>query len=406
MTRTDRGDLILPEYGSLSGVELTATQADAIASSTARIEVRPTTRVGRYDLHAGHTVGVLVLPELQVVIRPKLPVRRLLHLLGYFEGFVDWESVAELDRDVGLLEAMQEQYSRLLGSALFLGLVREYRTQVLDHHGLRGRADLLHVSTRRFGVFPPVRCEVDEFTEDTVPNRLMLAAATALARATTGYSEPKARLEALASRMSGVALERFAGTGVPEPILDRRHWHCVDAIRMAQLVLRSMSVELREGRTASVAFLVDMNAVYEDFVALSLRESLGVSSQQWKRHPGGVYLDTERKVRLVPDVLWTGPRGESPIVLDVKYKVASGPMRADIYQIATYATAMGARDAVLVYASNTTDTFHVVRSGVRIHQVAFDPDGEPEELMERASALAVWLRGLRTRRAGPPVVRA
>lgn len=375
----------LREHRITEGVALTAEEATELARSPALVEVRPTRTAGRYDLRASSVVGTLVLPTRVVVIRPKVPVGRLLWLLELVGRVPPLGPRAMFDEDADLLTCMQAQYAHLLGQALGLGPVRDYVAVTDDVQALRGAPDLLHVAARRFGLFPPIRCSFDEFSADTEVNRLLLAGARLLSR--WRRTEHAQRLESLAARLEGVREVRYDPERVPEPRMDRRHEHVVPALRMAQMILRRASFEFRDGRVRALSFLVDMNRVYEDVVIEGLRRVLALGRAELVAHPAGLYLDIGHRFQLEPDGLWRAWDGAPLVVLDAKYKVDARALREDLYQMVAYTSALGIEKAVLVYADVPPDE-HELTHGPRVLVVRLPLDGTPEELEARFVAAA------------------
>ncbi len=363
--------ITLSEHTWSLGVALSPEEASTLARSPAGVEVRPSTRPGYFDLRASSIVGTLVLESRPVVIRPKVPVERLLWMLDVVGHVWDLGPEAPFDEDTDLLSSMQARYAQLLGRALSLGPVREYVATEDDLQTLRGTPDLLNIATRRFGLFPPVRCSFDEFSVDTEVNRLLLAAALVLAR--WRRTDDARRLEYLASRLEGVREVRYRADRVPEPRVDRRHAHVVPALRMAQLVLRRASFEFREGRIMAMSFLIDMNRLYEEFVIEGLRRVLGLTTKELVAHPTGLFLDAGRRFRLLPDGLWRGRDGRPLVVLDAKYKRGEAAVREDVYQMVAYAAALQLDRAVLLYADVPPDDHQLVHGPrVLIERVALD----------------------------------
>ncbi len=395
MSTTPDRVVVLTEHSTLGQVELTPEQAEAVGCSTGGLSVAPTARVGHYDIRSSHLVGTVTVPGLRLVIKPKLSISCLLHLLTYSRSGPSFGELGRFGEDKDLLEAMGEQFSRLLRRALSRGLVQEYRLQEEDLISLRGRPDVVHLLTRRYGVVPPLRCQYDEYSADTLSNRLMLAACEALSRSGL-RGRVAADLRLFEGLFEGVERVRYSSTAVPHPKLDRRHAHAVPAIRLAEAILRHLSIYLRDGGREAVAFTIDMNALYEDFVVEGLRQVMGLRESQWIHHPRGIYLDTDLRLRLSPDALWRD--GRRPIlVLDAKYKSTDKPIPADVYQMVAYCNAIGVDEAVLVYASTVPDRHVLVRSGVRIHRFPLDPDGTPAQIEARLKHLADTLSEVRRR---------
>ena len=96
--------LVLGEYETLDEAELPLDEAElpleeAVAlATTGAVEVLRTASPGRWTLRAGKYVGVVRVGETEVQIRPKVPVARLLYLLGY-GGVVRSQFRSWLDED-------------------------------------------------------------------------------------------------------------------------------------------------------------------------------------------------------------------------------------------------------------------------------------------------------------------
>ena len=395
-------ELDLAEWSTALDVALDRDEIQALRRSGAGLEVLATGRPGRFDIEASSTVGTVVGPNLRAVIRPKLPIRRVLYLMTHLADLpVFRESVALDEENDDLLEIMLELYTLALNRALTRGLVREYREREESCTTLRGRLDLVALGARRFGVFPPLDCRFSEFTADTAANRRLFAAARLLLRAgVSGGRAGRARslravskLHALTSRFEEVEAVRYPPGRLPGLKLDRRLDAFRQALSLAETVLRHGSIELRHGQVATLGFLVDMNQVYEHFVVEALRAALGLSRQTWVHHPRGLKLDERGAFGLSPDALWRRPDKTSRLVLDVKYKQTSVGESADTYQMLAYCTALGIRDGVLVYATATSPTVHTISAaGARIHVVSLDPGGSREELGTEVQRVATYLR--------------
>jgi 5-methylcytosine-specific restriction enzyme subunit McrC len=83
--------------------------------------------------------------------------------------------------------------------------------------------------------------------------------------------------------------------------LNERYRH---ALSLAKLILHSSVLEFHPGTLRASGFLVDMNDVFECFVATALREALGIPAWAWRRRGEGtgVMLDVDGIVGLEPDI--------------------------------------------------------------------------------------------------------
>ena len=64
--------------------------------------------------------------------------------------------------------------------------------------------------------------------------------------------------------------------------------------------------ELRRGEVRATGFLMDMNAVFQEFLTQALREELGASTRTLRsdRELTRLTLDHGRSVTLEPDLTW------------------------------------------------------------------------------------------------------
>lgn len=382
--------LTVREYGRLQAVPLSPEEVHALATSPARLSVTATSSPGVFDIEARQVVGTVVCPTLRVIIEPKVPVTNFLFLLGFLGRAPRFTGRLELGRTPDLLSAMQAVYARALDDALRYGLVRGYRDCRDELVVPRGRIDALGLVARRFGVIPPISCDYQEFTADIEVNRRLLAAALALLRMGSTDTATWNRLEGLAGRLEGVTRVNYHPADVGTLPEDRRLERYGAAPVLADAILRHRSIELHHGDLDSAGFLVNMDQVYEAFVAESLRRALGEPPSRWQRQPGGLHLDRERRVKLEPDVLW-GSLNRPRLVIDVKYKRITSPPNPDVYQMAAYCSALGLSRGVLVYAEAEPEAIHLP-GGVEVQVLSYSPDGAPDELLDRAARLAGQLR--------------
>lgn len=79
------------------------------------------------------------------------------------------------------------------------------------------------------------------------------------------------------------------------------------------------------------------------------------------------------------DIVMHDSSGRAVAVIDTKYKPPGYPEAADIHQMVSYATMMGAKQAFLVYPSHGPEPFHMSVKGIQIRSLVFDVGTNPEE---------------------------
>jgi len=380
----------LDELGPWVEVRLTHRQGAALAASGV-VEAGPAPYdPDRWLVRAAGKVGVAEVAGIEVWIRPKVRIERLLFLLGYALDPRGWRdepvSLASVDE---LVPALAQALWRQTEQAVQQGLVQGYRVREDAAPVLRGRLREADQLRRRHGLALPVEIRYDEFTVDVPENQILRAAAARMLRLPRVDVEARRRLRHLLSRFIDVS-PLVAGQPVPAWAPSRLNARYHVALRLAELVLRGASVEHLGGGVAVNGFLLDMPKVFEGFVTVALGQQLERYGGRARRQDSH-YLDARSRVRLRPDLVWH-LGGRPAAVVDAKYKAEkpSGFPDADLYQLLAYCTALQLPRGHLVYAKgNEEPARHLVRNAdVEIVCHALDLAARPAELLAQVRRLA------------------
>ncbi|MEV7108592.1 McrC family protein [Streptomyces atroolivaceus] len=365
------------------------------------VDVRAAGRVGMSRLRARDQVGAVRLGRgtgrVRLSIDPKVPVDRLMYLLGYAPDRLVWDkqqvdAVARTD----LLPAVAHAFNRATRRALRSGPLRGYQETDDTLPVLRGRLRASDQLSRHPGLTVPLEVTYDEHTVDVPENRLLLGAVRRLLRVPGLEPRLRAELQGFAAQLDGVTPQM---PGAPLPVWqpNRLNKRYQPVLALAALILGGASYELEDGRTIAVDGLVfRMWQVYEDFLGRALGEAL-VSTVGGRAEPAdrNHYLTAGRRHLLMPDLLHYLP-GESgvskpAIVVDAKYKRAFH--RDDLYQMLAYCVRLGLDDGHLVYAGGKPNVVRVpVRGGeIRLHRHVLDLRLPHQELRNRIDRLAATL---------------
>lgn len=328
---------------------------------------------------------------LTIRITPKVPIRRLLFLLGYALDAKGWrDDDVSLDAESELLPALARLFERQADRALRQGLLQGYCTTEETSLVMRGRLREADQIRRHHGEFPVVEIVHDEYTTDIAENRLLRTATERLLRLPGVSRDLRGGLLRLRVRLADVT-PIGRGHGPPAWLPTRLNVRYQPAVRLAELVLRGASVEHRPGDTTVSGFLLDMARVFEDFVTVALREALSAGGGHCVLQASH-HLDEDDAIRIVPDFVHYADDGTPHAVADAKYKAErpEGFPDADLYQMLAYCTALRLPDGHLVYAKgNASHAAHRLRhTGITIHQHALDLDQPPAGLLADVRALA------------------
>jgi len=384
--------LTLTEGEPARAVELSSAEAEALGLAELAVVTR-TPGSTDWLVAAGTKVGVARVGELQVAIRPKIAIDRLVFLMGYAAKPTFWRDHSVLlDTESDLPEALAHAFTRLASKATEQGLLQGYKTVDESLAVVRGRIRVRDQISRRFGVGLPLEVTYDDFTVDIAENQILLAAATRLLRLPGISAFVRKSLQRLRLQMTGVSVVG-RGEMLPTWIPSRLNARYEAPLRLAELILAGDSFEQRAGEVVVSGFVFDMWKIYEDFVSIALREALtpygGSVSLQHRMH-----LDDARQVEMRPDFLWTG-RDDHRIVVDAKYKAEkpAGFPQADLYQLLAYCTVLGLADGHLIYAKgNEAAVSHSIRgAGVTVHCHTLDLNQPSDLLLEQVGRLAAVL---------------
>ena len=340
----------LREYGR-EVLVLSTTQANALnrVGGGQYLTVEPGEHSGHWQVGAHHYVGSINVAGLQVLVRPKIPLRNLFLLLEVGLRERDWHDEAVRFETTGdLLPALVSFFARTTETTLARGLYHSYREQRDRLVALRGRVDIARQLTQP-GIVIPTACKFTEFTADLIENSYLKAAVSRSLRVAGVQPIDRRRLMQHLVALEEVGDVRHHHTDDDQVVFTRLNEHYRPALRLARLVLANLTLQDAVGETQASSFMLDMNELFERFVTERLRRALrgrlAVKGQHQDR------LDKERYVTIKPDLLFSA-NGTPRFVADIKYKLTDNTAagrNADYYQLLAYTTALDLPEGVLIY---------------------------------------------------------
>ena len=381
--------LTLQEYQECT-VDFLLDKVQLAALASAHIGVTPSPDEGKtWVLRPTSYVGVLHAGGLAVVVRPKIPIDRVMFLIAYALDPKNWRRDAfDLKREPDIFESIVLAFTHHTRQAVRRGLLQGYRREEDALHTVRGRIRFDEQIKRRFGVPLPIEVAFDEFTEDIEENRLLKTALHRLARLPVRSTQAQQEVQALRPVFDAVQLASYP-RGTPHIQYTRLNSHYRPAVELARLVIDNSSLELFHGEVTGTSFMLDMNKVFEQFLYVALGEALELSESQWitQKH---LTLDQAKSIDLYPDLLWQ--LGNRPIFVgDAKYKriTSTDFPNADIYQMLAYCTAANLPSGLLIYAKGESDpaTYTITNAGKTVEVASIDLSGQPEDILGQVKGL-------------------
>lgn len=353
----------------------------------------------RYVLNPQQHVGLVRLPSGRLLrSSPRIPTDNVFRMLAMTSDYPsilpDATGLGELD---SMLEFVAAHFATQLEFLIEQGLYRAYVETEDNLPVVRGRIQIAEDIRHNFVQRHRTYCRFTELTWD-IPENQVLRHVVSLLSGWPFSRDLSVRLYQLDRTMDEVSrrvaqpedFDRFTYTRLNrayEPI------H-----RLARLLLQEMSLSEQDGEYEFVSFLLDMNELFERFVAKVFEAewpaALGrVHTQRQaalgsRRSLGGV---ARRWGRIRPDIAVT--RGRNMVaVLDTKYKKTPAGMvhNPDVYQVLAYCVAEATHRGALIYPSwefSEDDEIEIRNSAIAIRRFAIDLSVPADELVMEARDL-------------------
>ena len=228
-----------------------------------------------YTLTSSSTVGVARVGDLTLELRPKIGVAPVLFLISYALNPKSWKlEQAQLACDANLAEAVVPLFTRTIQQTIRPGLLHGYRRREDTLASVRGRVRISDQFRTRTGLPLPVEVAYDDFTPDILENRLLRTAVDTLGRLYLRHEDSRTSLARLRLQLNGISTLAPDRRGVPEPHWTRLNERYRPAVALARLIISTAGLEARAGGVDASVFLIDMNAAFERFIRVALREAL------------------------------------------------------------------------------------------------------------------------------------
>ena len=331
---------------------------------------------GRWRIRTRSTIGTIFAPNLELRILPKCGTKNVLAMLGWAHDLAtlapeltQHEHTDDLRRFlVAILVAQLEHLTRS-------GLRRGYVEQADDLGVLRGRLDLARHLRRAPTVAPTLPCRFEDYTADLPANQAIRYTLERIGA--FGERRLDLRLHRLRHAFAIASRRPFRGAELDAFTYDRLTAHSRPIHRLCRIILAALGADDERGGNPLGSFLVDMNALFERFVASWLTAHLPPAFELSRQHP--VIFDRDGTKNLRADLVLLHDRTRL-LLADTKYRLSHGkpdqldPKPGELYQVLAYARALRIEHAVLLYPDLAEPTRPlVVRDGANtIHIDGFE----------------------------------
>jgi 5-methylcytosine-specific restriction enzyme subunit McrC len=370
---SERRTIVLVEHESIE-TELAPADVHVLASRHGpRFKLQPLG--GRhYRLRAKSWVGTVGLAESTLRVVPKCGLRNLVRMFGEVYDFTpsdEWVERADSREPSELLiEMLATEVEGLVGR----GVRRDYAEVDRWSSTIRGRLLVGEALRRPSPQLRELPCRQDIFTPDIFANRVIrftLEQLTGIAKRTLGN-----RLERLRRLFGEIGLEPIRPARLDGLRYSRLDAHYRPIHALCRIILEARGIDEGTGPYQGPALLIDMNALFERFVA---KRILSLAPRGW--HVDRQYhtsVDDRGRIPAIPDLVCVAD-GRPVAAIDTKYKLLRGaPKSADAYQALAYARSLGLRSVMLFYPN------------VRERSSYTSVDGENEIVVDGIDLGAEW----------------
>lgn len=333
-----------------------------------------------YDDHvkAMQWVGVIQLGRVQVEILPKIDEhdkepgnywgqarQNLLYMLAMAGDIpVRLRDIARLTvRKAPLNETLSAIFARHLLAELLRGAERAYISSEENLRVFKGRLVINQHVLKNGGHRERFYCRFDEFSGDTVMNRVFKATCKILLTTTTTPATQDSLRHCLLV-LDGVRDELITSNHFRQVQFTRHNDRFLEIFNFCRLIHSGLSPNASAGGERTYSLLFDMNAVFERFIAAFIKKQVMNRLPDYEVFPQAKhnrrYLmesSTGKGVlQMAPDILIRDPDGRH-LVIDTKWKrlkptfkgyqgnVSSG----DLYQLYAYTHRYDCHQSILLY---------------------------------------------------------
>ena len=346
---------------------------------------------GVWQIGPAGKVGAARIGDIEIHIKPKVPIARLLFLAGYSQHAAAWrpETVAVAEAD-DLVPAVAQALWRQTERATHQGLLPGYILVEESSQVLRGRLRESEQLHRHHGLPLPLEIRTTSSPSTSPKTRSCGPPASGCSPFRAWMPSPSACCGACSatsptSHRCPAAIRSLPG---------RQHGSTPATTQRCALLSSSCArppLSTNSGAWPSTA-------------SCSTCPSCSRTSSPWpcarrsSRRTAGAWPIRTGTTSTRPGRWSCGPTscgryaGSAVAVIDAKYKAEkpAGYPNADLYQLLAYCTVLGLRNGHLVYAKgNAVPAHHIVRhSGVEIFCHAIDLGPEPSVLLAQMHDLA------------------
>lgn len=330
----------------------------------------------QWEITAKGRVGYIPLsPEVSLSLQPKVPIGNLLTMLEYaydLKSFRFLEGQSQCKSLDDFYDRLADILARRIHDRTRQGLYRSYIDKTERLTCLRGRLNIARQIHRPWDV--KLQCHHQEQTANIEDNQILLWTLRQIIHHGINREEVSTTVRsAYRALHRTVSLKPFNA----QDCIDRTYHRLNDDYQILHALCRffldQTGPSLQQGNRRMLPFLVNMNQLFESFVAAWLK------AHSYLLQERGLAVAAQETVRLsdslnfqIDLVLSDTTTGKTRYVLDTKYKAPKTPNSSDVQQVIAYAETKGTTEAILIYPQKLDQPLHIRPNQVRVRSLAFN----------------------------------
>lgn len=378
----------LKEHSELIAIDLSSDDIEILLSKfVGKLDLTANINLpGKYNLESHQYIGVIFLAESKIIIEPKTNIVNLTYMLSSVYNLIGWEKTfGECSTITEWSNLVVKLFLDLLQQLVSKGLSQNYQEINQNSPLIKGQIDFSTQFTENFANPIQHNCSYSELSFNTLENQLLKLALTKLYQLYQ-QSEIAWQLSQLQKYFTNIALPTDANISYSKITFSRLNEHYKLPLALAQMILEESSPLLEGNTHLFPAFLIDMNKLFERYVANRLKtycqENYSHFSHKITVHyQMQYYLDNFSEIKIIPDLILS-KADEVLAVMDTKYKTQSSSINADYYQIITYCLVNNSSKGFLVYPTweQQSKKFYIKNSKIVIECIGIVLDKGVKEL--------------------------
>lgn len=308
----------------------------------------------KLKISTGPFAGIIDLPEKRIYFSTKVKTN-LFYMLSFLKKetafLYDPHIPIAIKEGTNFFDILGQFFLNELNKTLKEGLLRKYVRKRENCRFVKGKLLIKNQIRQNLIDKSKFFCEFEDLTFDNLENQIVLSALNALISLISYNQKLKREL-----RKTEAILKDFITLRAVHPSecnrikMNRINLYYEILLEFSRLILEERYMRnVQTGYSRGFNFIVNMNAVYEDFITELTEQVLISNYPEYKLEKQAQFdsLVKEKRIVIKPDIILVDKQQKHPFIIDAKYKRDAA--NADYYQVIAYSLALKSKKCCLIY---------------------------------------------------------